>query len=361
MTELSEYLRRRIADEGPISVHDFMAEALSHPEHGYYMGRIPLGAAGDFTTAPEISQMFGELVGLWCAVVWQAMGSPEAVKLVELGPGRGTLMKDTLRAAEALPPFRAAIEAHLVDISPVLRTSQRETLADAGIPISWHDSLEEVPAGRTLVIANEFFDALPIHQYQRTADGWCERQIDGGDNGAGFRFVLSPPLGETPPLPPKLFEAPEGSIVEVCPGGREMARALAQRVVDGGGSALIVDYGHGESAIGDTFQAVKEHAYFDALSEPGNADLTAHVDFASLARAAYSGGAEVYGPTPQGVFLERLGIQTRGEALLAAAEPEQHEEILSAHRRLVHPEEMGVLFKVMALGHPELPPPPGFS
>ena len=361
MTELSEILGRRIAGEGPISVHDFMAEALSHPEHGYYMGRIPLGAAGDFTTAPEVSQMFGELIGLWCAVVWQAMGSPKAVNLVELGPGRGTLMKDALRAAEALPAFRAALNPHLVEISPVLRDCQRATLADTGVPICWHDSLDAAPAGRVIVVANEFLDALPIRQYQRTADGWCERLVDRGDNGEGFRFVLSAPLEETPPLPPKLFEAPEGSIVEVCPAARETARALAGRVVDGGGAALMVDYGYAESAVGDTFQAVKQHTYFDVLSEPGSADLTAHVDFASLARAAYSGGAEVYGPTSQGVFLERLGIQTRGEALLGAAEPEQHEEILSAHRRLVHPEEMGVLFKVMAFGHPELPPPPGFG
>ena len=360
MTDLTELLKERIAGEGPIAVHDFMEAALTHPEHGYYTGRMPLGADGDFITAPEVSQMFGELVGLWCAVMWQAMGGPDPLNLVELGPGRGTLMADALRAASALPPFRAALRLHLVEISPVLRRHQEEALADTGVSVTWHASLETVPAGPMVLVANEFFDALSIRQYVRSGDGWCERLVDAGRNGGGFRFVLEQPLAQPPVMAPGLLDAPEGSIVEVCPGAMDMVRTIGRRVAEGVGAALVIDYGHAESSAGDTLQAVRGHAYSEVLDGPGTADLTAHVDFASLSRAAYAGGAEVHGPVTQAAFLGQLGIQERGEALLGAAVPEQHEEILSAHRRLVHPEEMGILFKVLALTHPDLPDPPGF-
>lgn len=354
MTGLLEHLKRRIAEEGPLTVADYMAEALGNPRHGYYVGRDPFGRAGDFITAPEVSQMFGEMIGLWMALVWRAMGAPAPVHLVELGPGRGTLMADLLRAAGSAPGFRAALQVHLVETSPALRAMQREALG--GQPALWHDGLDQVPAGPTLVVANEFFDALPIRQFQRVGETWRERRIGLGPEG-GLRFVLN----EAPARPSFLGEAPEGAIAEVCPDALGLARALGERLARFGGAALVIDYGHVRSGLGDTLQAVKGHAHHEVLEDPGEADVTAHVDFQALGEAAAKGGAAVYGPIPQGEFLPRLGLGARAAMLLDRATPEQAKDIHAAYRRLTDPDEMGSLFKVLCLAAPGLPTPPAFD
>ena len=360
MSPLGRLLRRRIAAHGPLTVAQYMAECLGHPRFGYYMTSDPLGAAGDFVTAPEISQMFGELVGLWCAEVWRAAGAPDPVILGELGPGRGTLMNDAVRAARTVPAFSAALRLHLVETSPVLRACQEAALGDAGgrpAPL-WHDHFSGLPEGALLLVANEFFDALPVRQFQRTAAGWRERLVDAGDGG--FRLVLAPGT-QAALVPEALRGAAEGSICEVSPDAVALARAIAERLVRCGGAALIVDYGHAESAVGDTLQAVKGHARFEVLSAPGSADITAHVDFAALGRAARRAGARVHGPVPQGRFLESLGIGVRARELAAGASPEQGADVDAARRRLTGADGMGALFKVMAVTDPGLAAPPGFE
>jgi NADH dehydrogenase [ubiquinone] 1 alpha subcomplex assembly factor 7 len=362
MGGLADELRRTISHHGPISVAAYMEAVLAHPQHGVYSSRDPFGAGGDFITAPEISQMFGELIGLWCAVVWQAMDGPDPVALVELGPGRGTLIADALRATRSEGPFRGAARLHLVETSRRLRDRQREALfqADLEHQPAWHDTLDDVPDDAVLVVANEFFDALPTHQFQQTAQGWHERLIDVDDEG-GFGFVLAPSVAARTLVPASLEPSDPDSVFEVSPSAISIAHALGKRLAQRRGAALIVDYGHIESATGDTLQALRRHRFHDPLDEPGTADITAHVDFAALGRAATEGGAIVHGPVPQGTFLESLGIAARATALLAGATPEQSREVATAHRRLVDPAEMGTLFKVMAVTSPEMPPPPGFA
>jgi NADH dehydrogenase [ubiquinone] 1 alpha subcomplex assembly factor 7 len=355
-------LARRIAAEGPISVADYMAAALTDPEHGYYMGRDPLGVAGDFVTAPEISQMFGELIGLWFAEAWQSLGAPSRAALVELGPGRGTLMADSLRAARQVPDFAAAFEVHLVEVSPALRARQREVLADAGA--IWHDDLAAVPELPLLVIANEFFDALPVRQLVKRADGWGERQValatSGEPPALAFAVAQADPALEDL-VPGALRDAPTGALFEVASAGQDLARTIARRLQRHGGAALVIDYGHGERALGDTLQAVRRHARHDVLDEPGRADLTCHVDFAALARAAREAGAAIHGPVAQGAFLERLGIAARAARLMESATPPQREDIRSGLLRLTSADQMGALFKVLALTREGAGPPAGFA
>jgi NADH dehydrogenase [ubiquinone] 1 alpha subcomplex assembly factor 7 len=351
---LADHLRRRMALEGPLNVARYMEEALGNPRHGYYPTRDPLGSDGDFITAPEISQMFGELIGLWCAVVWQGMGGPSPLNLVELGPGRGTLMSDALRATRGVPGFAEAVRIHLVETSPALRRRQAQIL---GQQPQWHNDLGTLPEGPMIVIANEFFDALPVRQFQRVDRGWCERLVDCHPETQEFRFVLSPPAAEPPLIPASLRDAPPGAVFETCPAGVSMAHAMGAHVARWGGATLIIDYGHAESAIGETLQAVKGHAFHDVLTDPGEADLTTHVDFAMLGHAASQAGASAFGPVPQGNFLEALGMGARSQALLANATAEQAEDIRAAHRRLTHPDEMGTLFKALALTQPDLVPP----
>jgi len=364
LSDLAAILRRRIASDGPLSVADYMALALGHPNYGYYRRGDPLGAAGDFITAPEVSQIFGELVGLWCAVVWRAAGSPNPVRLVELGPGRGTLMADALRATvRVVPAFHAAVDLHLVETSRPLRKRQRQALEAVGPApsITWHEDLAEMPDGPALVIANEFFDALPIHQYVFRAGDWPERLVDVDAQG---RFVFVEATDATTVLPDPSLTAlrpAEGSIVEVSPAAIALTRGLAARLARFGGAALVIDYGHSTSEPGETLQAVRRHAPHPVLERPGEADLTAHVDFAALARAAAGTGARVYGPVTQGAFLDQLGIRTRAETLLRTASPAQADDIRAAVRRLTHPSGMGLLFRVMAMTNPSMPPPPGFE
>jgi NADH dehydrogenase [ubiquinone] 1 alpha subcomplex assembly factor 7 len=361
VTPLEAEIARTIAASGPITVAQFMMLCVGHPIYGYYRSRDPFGAAGDFVTAPEISQMFGELVGLWAACVWQQMGSPSPVHLVELGPGRGTLAKDALRAAAVVPEFRAAVRLDLVEMSPLLRPRQQAALADIDVPAAWHGDIAQVPNGPLIVVANEFFDALPVHQAMRAADGWHERVV--GIDGCGqLQLALHPdPLpGFDAMIPPPLRSAPPGAIYEWR--SDEPVLDLAERVVRGAGAALAIDYGHAESGLGATLQAVGRHRYVDLLDRPGEHDLTAHVDFAAFAAAAARAGARVWGPVPQGCWLRRLGIEARAARLKHAA-PARAAEIDAAVERLAGFEalNMGKLFKAVAVAHPQLPPPPGFD
>jgi NADH dehydrogenase [ubiquinone] 1 alpha subcomplex assembly factor 7 len=362
MTPLEAELRRIIAADGPISVATFMRLCLGHPVHGYYTTRDPFGRAGDFVTAPEISQMFGELIGLWAAAVWQLMGAPARLALVELGPGRGTLMADALRAARFVPAFAAALRIHLVETSPVLQRRQQDSLAAVDVPIAWHREPAAVPDGPLIVVANEFFDALPVHQAVKTTSGWHERMVGIGPDGA-LAFALHPdPIpGFAAILPGLLAAAPAGAVYEWRSGdvGAEVARRVAQNA----GAALVLDYGHRHSALGETLQAVGRHGFVDPLAAPGEVDLTAHVDFAALARIAQGAGARVHGPLSQGEFLRRLGIEARAAALRANATAAQAAEIDAALTRLTGPgrDAMGELFKAMAFADPKLGALPGFD
>jgi SAM-dependent MidA family methyltransferase len=355
-------IRRRIAETGPIPVSTYMALCLAHPQHGYYVTRDPFGARGDFVTAPEISQIFGELIGIWMAAVWAQMGAPARVGIVELGPGRGTLIQDALRAARVMPGFNDAIAVHLVEISPVLRARQRETLRNAGLSVDWHSSFGDVPEGAAIVIANEFFDALPVDQAVKTDDGWHERRV-GIDAQDRLAFVLAPTL--IPQferlLPPALHDAPAGAVFEWR--AHDLALALGRRVVEQGGAGLVIDYGHAERASGETLQAVGQHAFADPLKTPGELDLTAHVDFAALKQAVGTGGAATVGPIEQGEWLARMGIAARAERLKAQASPEAAQAIDAAVARLAGrgEGEMGRLFKVLGLAQPTLGPLPGFE
>lgn len=358
---LEALLRQRIALAGPISVASFMAEALGHPQHGYYITRDPLGAAGDFTTAPEISQMFGEMLGAWLADCWQRLGCPDPVNLVELGPGRGTLMADALRATAKVPGFHAALRLALVETSPALRQCQAQAL-NGRAPV-WYDRLADVPTGPLLLVANEFFDALPIRQFVRMARGWAERMI-GIDSNGQLAFTLGPASAGL--LPAGLADpriAP-GAVAELCPAGVGIAGEVGRRLTTDAGAALIIDYGYCGPAIGDTLQALRAHRPVPVLDAPGTADLTAHVDFTALGRAAGDAGAACH-PAPgqaidQGPLLLSLGIALRADALKRRA-PDKADSIDAALARLVSPDQMGRLFKAIALTSPGLGVPAGFA
>ncbi|MDT0681758.1 SAM-dependent methyltransferase [Roseicyclus sp. F158] len=355
MTDLARLLEERIRAAGPLTLADYMAECLLHPEHGYYTGGRVFGASGDFITAPEVSQMFGELVGLALAQGWMDRGQPERFVLAELGPGRGTLMADALRAAERVPGFVAAAEVVLVEASPRLREVQAETLADRSP--RWLDSVEQLPEAPLFLIANEFFDALPIRQFQRDGETWRERVIGlGPEGGLAMGLADAAPPGAAP-------RASEGGdVVEICPSLPTVAGTIAARIKDHGGLALMIDYG-AEGGRGDTFQAVQNHAYADPLAAPGQADLTAHVDFAALARAGEWAGLRASGPLKQGLWLGALGIVPRAQALARAVSdrPGGIDEVRSALERLTDPSQMGSLFKVLAFDRPDAPLPAGFA
>lgn len=355
-TPLARELKDAIAASGPISVEHYMALCLGHPRHGYYMTRDPLGLGGDFVTAPEISQMFGELVGLWAAELWRGMGAPARVRLVELGPGRGTLMNDLLRAARALPAFHAAIDLHLVETSPVLRTMQAATLDKSGFTPQWHDAFAQVPDGPAIVVANEFFDCLPVRQYVRAGGAWFERLV-GLDARGGLAFGLAPE-----PEAALTRDAPDGVLMEFPASHLIAMRQVAERVARDGGALLAIDYGHLRTGYGETLQAVKNHAFTGVLDAPGESDVTVHVDFAALAQAALMAGAAVHGPVLQGAFLTHLGIRERAGALKAHA-PAHAAGIDAALARLTDDDSrgMGRLFKAMAVSHPAIPLLPGFD
>jgi NADH dehydrogenase [ubiquinone] 1 alpha subcomplex assembly factor 7 len=354
-------IKRLIQSSGPMPVWRYMEMCLTHPEHGYYVSRDPLGREGDFTTAPEVSQMFGELLGLWAASVWKAIGSPSVLRLIELGPGRGTMMADALRALRVLPPLFQALSVHLVEINPVLREKQKAALQGFR-NVAWHDDFDDVPDGPAVIFANEYFDVLPIHQMIRRETGWHERAIDlDGDGNFVFGAAAEPVPRFEVLLPPLVRAAPVGAVFEWRPDAEIMK--LASRVRDQDGAALIVDYGHLRSDAGDTFQAIARHSFTDPLRDPGEADVTAHVDFEALARAAEDLGAHVHGPVPQGDFLRRLGIETRAAGLMAKASLEISEDIAGALKRLIGGGQsgMGSMFKVVAISEPRLTDLAGFS
>ncbi len=367
MTGLARKLKAIIESEGPIPFDRYMQLCLGDPEFGYYITRDPFGADGDFTTAPEISQMFGELVGLWAAETWSRQKINGPVRLVELGPGRGTLMADALRACRVAPDFLAAVEEIcLVETSPILREKQELKLQGRGVNIRWCESVADIPPGPAIFIANEFFDALPVRHFIRVDEGWCEKLVGVDEDGNFFPGLTAEPE--------QLIraEAPVGAILEICATGHKLAAAISARIVRQGGAALIIDYGHVETAYGETVQALRRHVAADPLTDPGESDITAHVDFASLARAAAASGAVAYGPITQADFLNRLGVVQRAKALRASGNPVQAANVDQELRRLTSTDPeigaggrmvpgMGDLFKVIAIQPSDAPTPPGFE
>jgi len=352
-------LRRHIAETGPLTLAAYMALALGHPKHGYYATRDPFGARGDFTTAPEISQLFGEALAVWCALTWEAMERPTPLNLVELGPGRGTLMADVTRTlARIAPVLSAAARLRLVENSPVLRAKQRETLA--GRDVHWHQAFSSLPAGPMILLANEFFDALPVRQFVRADTAWRERLVDWDDAAHRLIFRAGPPLAGA--VPPALAAAPQGAVYETNPTATAIGEEIGARLAAAPGAALVIDYGRARVAAGDSLAAIhggKKDA--DPLAAPGEADLTAHVDFEALAGAFEKGGARCFGPTTQGALLRALGIETRLAALTRQADPAQAEALAAGARRLIAPGGMGTIFLALAAVSPGLPPPAGFA
>ncbi len=363
MNALGTYLIKLIKAQGPITIATFMAEALGNAKYGYYMKQDPFGGKGDFTTAPEISQMFGEMVGLWHAVNWLNMGSPDKIHLIEIGPGRATLMQDVLRAMKVIPGLLDAIEVHLVEMSPKLREIQAEKLKNYA-QLTWHnrisDALGSAKGEPILIIANEFFDALPVRQFQKQETGWHERLICLDDQEK-LSLQLAPVASPEQVIPVALHRADIGSIAEVCTIGENICSEIAEHIQQYCGAALIIDYGHDAHGTGDTLQAVKNHKYVDILSDPGDVDLTCHVDFQRLKEIALKCETRTYGPINQGKFLKSLGIEARSQTLLANANDQQQKDILSALHRLTDNSEMGALFKVLGLTDKSLAGVTGFE
>ena len=362
MTPLEVEIRRRITAAGPMPLGSYMSLCLADPKDGYYVTRDPLGRGGDFITAPEVSQMFGELVGLWIVAVWQQMGSPANIRIIELGPGRGTMMNDALRAAKIVPAFAKAAALHFVEISPALQAIQNENLTTLDIPKTWHTSLSEVPAGAAIFVANEFFDALPINQAVKMGDGWHRRGVAIASDGSlvyQTEAESMPHFSST--LPAGLRNAAEGDVFEWRSDTETME--LGRRIAREQSAALVIDYGHTESATGETLQAVRDHLFADPLTTPGEADLTAHVDFEALRRSFEAMGAVVSGPIEQALFLRRLGIDARADTLKTNASRAKAHEIETAVARLTGfgRTGMGALFKAMAVAHRSLGTPPGFE
>ncbi len=345
---LAERLIEHIRENGPMTVADYMAACLYDPDDGYYATRPAIGgASADFLTAPEASQMFGELIGLWCAHEWEALGKP-AFNLIELGPGRGVLMQDMLRATQRIDGFRESSNIVLVETSAPLRDEQAEHVADA----EWALRLDDAPPGPSLIIANEFLDCLPIRQFVRGEDGWHEKLV-GLDEADKLTFGLSAAI----PAPESDDEP--GAAREIAPGLESLIYELERRLHEAPARALFIDYGYVRPEGADTLQALKNHKKQDPIETPGEADLTAHVDFARVAQLADQAGLAVHGPITQSHFLRALGIEFRAEAL-SKANPRYAERLAREVRRLTHAEEMGALFKVICLSSPNLPPPAGF-
>ena len=369
-TPLARKLAAKIAAQGPIPFHDYMEACLYDPEYGYYNKRDPLGRAGDFVTAPEISQVFGELIGLWAGETWRLMGEPAPMRLIELGPGHGTLMADALRALRVLPGFLKSVTIHLIETSAPLRSAQRTALASAPAPVFWHDRIEDAPSGAAAVIANEFFDCLPVRQYafDEAARLWRERMVSFTDGrfhfelntkgrearaGEGVQAFLAErrAIGDAP--------IEDGSVLETRPGVAGVLRHFAGRAALAPFAALIVDYGYSQPSFGDTAQAVRQHRFAGLFEAPGETDLTAHVDFSDLAAKAKEFNLTALGPMLMGEWLLRLGLETRLGQLLRRASEEEAADITRRVSRLVDPKKMGVLFKVLVLtggGLGTLPP-----
>lgn len=344
LSPFAQALADRIRRDGPLTVADFMGAAAAE----YYASQTVFGKAGDFTTAPEISQLFGEMIAVWLTDLWLQTGKPEHVQLVELGPGRGTLSADIMRTLKNWPDFKNAVSLHLVETSHALRAEQGRVLA-AYNPV-WHDRLEDVPQGLSFIVANEFFDALPIHQFEKLDGAWRERRV--GFDGNFFFTHADPDLPLRDIMPASFLDAPDGSVFEVSPATLTVLDDIVSRLRDNGGAALIIDYGHARAGLGDTLQALEKHQYADVLGNVGARDITAHVDFATCAQAA-EGRAAVHGPVTQAEFLLRLGILQRAQALYAGVTAAEAKEVQDGLARLVGAGQMGALFKVMALTPPD--------
>jgi NADH dehydrogenase [ubiquinone] 1 alpha subcomplex assembly factor 7 len=357
-------LKSRIAElikaQGPISVAQFMTIALLDPSQGYYATRDPLGAGGDFTTAPEISQMFGEMVGLWLVQAWADQGSPNNPRLVELGPGRGTLMADILRVAQVAPEFVADLEVVMVEASPALQEIQAEKLRGLGADVSWLPQFDGSLDDRPLfLVANEFFDALPLRQYVKTERGWCERMVTEQDGE--LQFALAPVPAPALAIAPDRANTPDGGVYEASPAATALAEDISRIIAARGGAALMIDYGYSEaSGFSETLQAVSGHRFAEALADPGEDDISAHVDFSALAKAGRRGGAAVFGPVTQGMFLASIGIVERAQQLINA-NPQQAQKLLVDTERLIGNDKMGKLFKAFAFAPPLLGGMAGFG
>ena len=345
MSALEKILAEVIAAEGPMPLDRYMALCLGHPSHGYYMSRDPLGDGGDFVTAPEVSQIFGELIGVWLASAWAMMGQPASFNLIELGPGRGTLMADILKASKVMPGFGEAAKVHLVEMSPALRALQKEKL---GSDVTWHDNLASVPEGPMLLVANEFFDAIPIRQFEKRDGKWFERCV--GAEGMG--------------LTPSALDAAQGAdgdVIEFAPQRLQIATDIGRRISAHMGAALIIDYGHLQTAPGDTLQALRAHNYVGLTDCPGQSDLTSHVDFESLGKSLAQGGAVVHPALTQRAFLLAMGLEQRAAVLGSKADIKTQQILTRSVARLAGEAEMGNLFKVMAATSPALATPYPFG
>jgi len=349
MTALKAKIVDLIEALGPISVAEYMAMCLFDKQHGYYMTRDPFGRDGDFTTAPEISQMFGELIGAWLVRVWRDVGRPTNPVIAEIGPGRGTLAKDIARTMDKLEPgLRDRANFNLIETSPRLRLVQATTLQGAGGSFDWCNTVDESPAGRPLfIVGNELFDAIPVRQYVKTDKGWRERMVDI-DEEENLVFIAGAGSLDPALLPPDAETAEPGAIFEIAPARAALMQLIAERIARDGGAGLFIDYGHLKPGIGDTLQAMLKHVYDDPLAHPGEADLTSHVDFASLAAIAAKSGLAAR-LTTQGEFLLALGLIERAGSLGANAEQSTQTRVTGEVQRLAGPETMGDLFKVLAV------------
>jgi NADH dehydrogenase [ubiquinone] 1 alpha subcomplex assembly factor 7 len=345
VTALKKIIDEIIASEGPMPLDRYMGLCLGHPTYGYYMTRDPFGEQGDFVTAPEISQIFGELIGVWCATAWVAMGKPDRFNLVELGPGRGTLMADIMKAAKAMPGFRDAAQVHLVEMSPTLRNLQQERL---GHDVTWHDSFAGIAEAPMVLVANEFFDAIPIRQFEKRDRKWFERCL--GEKGLGFM-----------PSALDVAQGMNGDVIEFAPQRQAIGEEIGARLAKHPGAALIIDYGHLKTTPGDTLQAVRAHQYVPITDQPGESDITSHVDFEALGKALVKGGAVTYPGMSQRGFLLAMGIEPRMAILAARAGTAEAEIMARAVARLIGESEMGNLFKVMVGTSPGLATPYPFG
>ncbi|MBG1230975.1 class I SAM-dependent methyltransferase [Aestuariivirga litoralis] len=339
---MKELIKSIIETEGPLPMDRYMALCLGHPKLGYYMNRDPFGALGDFTTAPEISQIFGEMIGIWCVAAWEAIGSPDPFLLVELGPGRGTLMQDVLRTTSRMAEFQAAARVHMVETSPVLRKLQQEKLGET---VTWHDSIESLPQEPMIFVANEFFDALPVRQIVKRGNAFFERCVGLQD---GLLTLVD--------VPAPRFNFESDGVQEISPVSHAIAMELGARIQALGGAGLVIDYGHLKTGVGDTVQALKNHKPCGILEFPGESDLTAHVDFDALDYGFTQGGAAALPPMTQGAFLKAMGLEQRLTALATKLEGKAQTDFTAGARRLVDDKEMGQLFKVIAVAQAQRQP-----
>jgi len=367
MTTLRDRITNRIKSEGPMSVAEYMGLCLLDPKHGYYPTRDPLGSDGDFITAPEISQMFGEVLGIWAIQTWKDMGCPGGLSLIEYGPGRGIMMSDILRAARLAPEFLDNVSVYFIEASAALEAVQAKTLADSPVPVSWVESLDDVPFGPTIIIGNEYLDCLPIKQFIQTdrfagAQGFHERLVTIDPDNGELAFGIAPePISvlAAKALPSAHKDAKNDDLLEICPAAQQLLNSLVERFQSSPGRALFIDYGPEVTEFGDSLQALKRHKKVDVFSDPGNTDLTARVDFAALGEFSAALQLSCTAPVSQNEFLSKLGIEMRAAAL-AKAKPDSKAVIARQLERLTGEDQMGSLFKAMCFQSVGLNVPLGF-